>query len=824
MVRFTLPLIAALALAPISAQAQDVGVAAAVNQDAQAVVPGSGAKTIQLGDNVVFNQRIDTDAAGLVQILLADGTAFTVGPNSSMTIDAFVYDPAANTASVAASVTKGFVRFIGGRTSKGEGGVTIDTPIGTAGIRGAVADISLGGDGTDLPPHISLLFGDQITLRPPGGDMQSVTEAGYSIVVDGGKASVQQTPPEFVAAMQQVLAPKPGMSGGAAAGPTNQSAQRSGLAASNSGFGTPGAVQSIRGYVGTYGDFDAAAAWVEINNLYGDLKDFFVSNPGYVDPDATPESPTFMFAPVRVLTAQTYLDHNNNVVQAGPGIVAVRPGDEGAFYYGFNGGDGLIQFEDGRVISVPFKDDQDYGTYDVTGPYAGVLHIGQNEFRAYLLQDSGGNPVYALTGYSADAAAVLPTADIWRYRLSADPLAPILTPDGVAIPFADGLRLAQFSSGQVTAGDLFIAGTPGASDGAIGRGLQAWLAISGTGVGQISAINLTIGAVRDDNGPHFSGTRTGSERVSNGTQAMVSGDVSTQPSGENNGGFFGANGANIVIGTNNASDSGFGLPPGEFGTIHVGNRTEIISGPAAQRSDKTMTGFAAGVGDVVNVGTRTMRGVVELNFNAGEGTVTGTINVLASDTGGETEAAFFDQPQNTAYINDQIFAATRSGSNSYIVSSAATGAGGPTVCTSCDYLKWGWWGIAPGEAAISGVHMGNWIIGDVTDAANMPMTGSATYAGDAIGTVLNGGAQYIATGAMNATADFAAQTGTVAVTGFDGHDFASTFDSTGSSFAGTNGNTSVSGAFAGPAANEIMGSFKTVDGAWSASGIFGGAQ
>ena len=59
--------------------AAKVGVAAAVNVDAKGKAPGEGLRVITLGQSVVFKEEIATDAAGLVQILLLDGTTFTVG-------------------------------------------------------------------------------------------------------------------------------------------------------------------------------------------------------------------------------------------------------------------------------------------------------------------------------------------------------------------------------------------------------------------------------------------------------------------------------------------------------------------------------------------------------------------------------------------------------------------------------------------------------------------------------------------------------------------------------------------------------------------------
>ncbi|MFB9223287.1 FecR domain-containing protein [Paracoccus cavernae] len=192
-------------------RAQDVGVAAAVNPDAQSHRGGSSARVVEVGQNVVHNEVFDTDAAGIVQILLADGSNFTVGPNSSLTIDRFVYDPEADRASIAASASRGAFRFIGGAASKGEGGMNVETPIGVAGIRGAIVDFQLHRIG-DIPPHISLVFGDELTLTLPDGQRVVVTQPGSSIVFGETGAPV---PPALGAA-----SPAGGAQGGGMASAT----------------------------------------------------------------------------------------------------------------------------------------------------------------------------------------------------------------------------------------------------------------------------------------------------------------------------------------------------------------------------------------------------------------------------------------------------------------------------------------------------------------------------------------------------------------------------------------------------------------------------
>jgi hypothetical protein len=56
--------------------------------------------------------------------------------------------------------------------------------------------------------------------------------------------------------------------------------------------------------------------------------------------------------------------------------------------------------------------------------------------------------------------------------------------------------------------------------------------------------------------------------------------------------------------------------------------------------------------------------------------------------------------------------------------------------------------------------------------AEVPATGTATYDGHVVANVRNGGAQYVASGNMVNTIDFARRNGTAQVTGFDGANYA----------------------------------------------------
>ncbi|MEM5471882.1 FecR domain-containing protein [Hoeflea sp. AS60] len=230
---FFIAVLASLSLAG-PAIAQSVGVTSAVDPAANGTPPGSSMRTIIVGNDIAHNEQVNTDARGLVQILLLDGSTFTVGPQSSLKIDSFVYDPDAGSADLAATLGKGVFRFIGGRASKTRDGVSLKTPVGVVGIRGGIADMSFGrADG--LPTHIDLVFGRSITLSRNGRRIAHLYKPGHSIVVDvNGSVHIRKTPPAFSASIQAQLSPDGKGNGGAKQKPTSSMIVSSGFAETNS--------------------------------------------------------------------------------------------------------------------------------------------------------------------------------------------------------------------------------------------------------------------------------------------------------------------------------------------------------------------------------------------------------------------------------------------------------------------------------------------------------------------------------------------------------------------------------------------------------------
>src|SRR5947209_8172230 len=113
-----------LLAAPGAAQ-ERVGIDAAVNPQATGSPPGAASRSLAIGQEVQFKERLATGGAGQAQVVFLDESALSIGPNSDVVVDQFVYDPRAAAGKLALSATRGAFRFIGGKLSKAENGVTL---------------------------------------------------------------------------------------------------------------------------------------------------------------------------------------------------------------------------------------------------------------------------------------------------------------------------------------------------------------------------------------------------------------------------------------------------------------------------------------------------------------------------------------------------------------------------------------------------------------------------------------------------------------------------------------------------------------------------
>jgi hypothetical protein len=130
-----------------SGRAGNIG---AFNAEATAKMADGTTHKLKMGEEVVVNERIVTGPNGQVFVWFADGSSLTVGPNSDVEIDTFLFDPSNGAGKIALSSGRGVLRYIGGKISKHQDSVTLKTPVGAVGVRGGVFLIALGPNGNTI--------------------------------------------------------------------------------------------------------------------------------------------------------------------------------------------------------------------------------------------------------------------------------------------------------------------------------------------------------------------------------------------------------------------------------------------------------------------------------------------------------------------------------------------------------------------------------------------------------------------------------------------------------------------------------------------------
>ena len=94
-------------------------------------------RELKTGDKIYLNETILAGADSGTQILLLDQSTFTIGSESEVVMDTFIYDPATNDGKIVASVKQGSLKVISGLISKkNPDSLTVEVPEGTLGSRG----------------------------------------------------------------------------------------------------------------------------------------------------------------------------------------------------------------------------------------------------------------------------------------------------------------------------------------------------------------------------------------------------------------------------------------------------------------------------------------------------------------------------------------------------------------------------------------------------------------------------------------------------------------------------------------------------------------
>lgn len=159
---------------------EKAGVVTGLNPD---VRTAKGDRVLYVGSDMYRGEKLLTGPEGTLHILFMDQSSITLGPNSELTIDEFVYDPNAKKGKIGVSLSAGLARVVGGQISK-TNETTIKTASGTIGIRGGITIVETRGSRTQA----TFLFGQQMRAQSPDGQTQTtVTRPGFGVSLDSGQ-------------------------------------------------------------------------------------------------------------------------------------------------------------------------------------------------------------------------------------------------------------------------------------------------------------------------------------------------------------------------------------------------------------------------------------------------------------------------------------------------------------------------------------------------------------------------------------------------------------------------------------------------------------
>ena len=719
-------------VAPTQVLADIVGTAGAANVLSTGKLPGGGERTIEIGTQIVHNERIETSSAGSVHIIFIDKTTLNIGPNSSVVINDYVYNPAEGTGRMSLSLARGIMRIVGGQVTH-TGGAEVKTPVATMGLRGGISTVRhcATSGGASCPPGTRIInhFG-RVHIHADGGD-EDIMRPGFGSFV--GWDTNSPAPPSRVSqgeidGMNFHLTSAPQQHGGINHGPNDQQARNAGLGGSNNGINPFGAPQQPQTGSGS--------------NTQNPPN---VDNFDTIGQQSNQQSQTAHIPPSpKAFMMTTTAGAGSAVPFLTASFVASGKMNAGANnIYGF-------QFENAPASAVM----QAGLVIDGTGPnqkstlsaMMGIIKASGGPNDPYVLTgqvyassrlNASGQPIFGSSSVSSTSNAVLTAASETgpgrRIARSRGVLSPVpvdrtnnlvTVPSGSDLPpgdYARAVPTGSFSISQNTlpalAGAVTETSTPGYNAGssfgynykfdqtvtpaqtpdALGADNSKTFALAGGFVGGL-ARTTTSGRDRDD-------TRTGSVYVVT-NQTGNPGDVS-----------IAALPASIP-----------GLPPG-------------ASAPGVQANFR----IALGRKDLSVDMTGPM---IDSRIFAMEG----------SGTQGHRKRITY---------------------NTLLVSSDAVQASSffPNVSfCDCAYTRWGFWSLEAEQSSRRHVstdlgHLMLWVAGKPTAAGDIPLTGSASYSGHVIANLAQNNAQYIAASNMTMLANFGSRTGQMTVQNLDGFSY-----------------------------------------------------
>jgi hypothetical protein len=703
---------------------QQVGTAAAVNPAAQARGTG-GSRTIILGQSIAHRERIQTTAGGSVQLLFLDKTSMTIGPNSDLAIDEYVYDPNTNSGKMAATLTKGVMRFVGGQISHA-GNAQVTTPNAVVGIRGGVGIFS--------PAMAFIGYGEGTVTS---GSSTVTLGAGEYTQTEGGGAPPTPPappPPAFIASLVAIFQSAGGQGGGAAVSQGGVDSARTSATGSSTGniATTSTAAANVTAQNATQAAAQGAVTQ-QVSQLTQSTQT--ATQQAIIEETATEiraevariaaeqtaeevrrrqfsETP-FAFATTRCCTVNNQVSpvpylhpdfaQNGNFYLSpivGYRVASLDNPNRAAFFqYGINiTGTGSSQNSWIFVNQGAFLDDGAGGLQSIAGI------VGSRRGTAFMFP-----------GFTNGSNSSIPGSliyDVDNIPASGGTNQAYWVPE--SRQFSTVFNTVNFDLGNGTNGtysyDQQFVRIPVPTG--LGQNRPAEF-LSGYVGGMVRTFNNSANQFTSLARPLFGAMTLGFDPTSSRLQA------------------------NMFLSASETGTNGYQSGAYQFGSL-----------------DQTQRARSAYV-DYDNFAATANRTVI--NTTTGE-QIPGP-GVQVNEQAPNFQAGLFvNVPRAVA---QQI--------------TSGLGQNNITFC-ECEFTRWGFWSSTTsrtqnGQNVTDRTHLGTWVAGRLPDQGEVPLTGTATYVGHVVASVRNQNAEYVAGGNLSNSINFGTRTGTATVTGLDGTNY-----------------------------------------------------
>ena len=700
--------------------AQEIGTAAAVNPAAQAR-GFSGSRTIIIGQSIAHRERIQTTSAGSVQLLFVDKTSMTIGPNSDLAIDEYVYDPATSSGKLAATLTKGVMRFVGGQISHA-GNAQVTTPNAVVGIRGGVGIFS--------PQGVYIGYGEG-NVRT-GASSVTLTAGDYTQTFGGNTppSSPSPPPPGLIAGLIALFQSQGGQGGGAPA--SNEGMNRARAAVTGSPTG-PVVGANVANLTDIQRQPPVPQAVTTVNQSVWQLVPTVVVEPPAPPP---PPPPTVVGTPPPVTVTPP----------ASPPPVPTPPKFTGpVFTFNVTNCCG----PDGPTSNAPYLPPS--------------FTTGNNRYVSQAMgykQTGNSNPTNFANASGSTSAPFFQ----WGIDITgsgADQTSWFSVTTGALIDNGDG----------VTVAGGFGATRRGAANQWMGRAFGSFSSTPGSVVIDEFRVPLSATISQQEFSAAVGQYHNLQQQFSQtGTVAFTQQLSRAQPP--------------TGLGQYRPDQVLTGWTGGLMQTISGSSATSPFAtvGAATIILDPTQSRVQASF-DIVNVTPTSLDLLLIASFQLGSVNPSKPAQSAYVDTHNFAAREAVSINSNGAQTQLSRVNGQRPTSSTTMMVNVPRPVAqqilpGTTIC-ECDYTRWGFWSTNTTRTGLFGSrtdqgHLMTWVAGQMPAKTEVPTVGTATYDGHVVANVRNGGAQYVASGSMVNTIDFGKRNGTAQVTGFDGANYAGT--------------------------------------------------